>query len=95
MVGYIFDATKGGSPEELARQRAILRALAERAAMGGDSLASGAQALGAGIASKIAAGKANRMEKAGLAEAKLKRGTFKSARATALKALSALQKSLK
>lgn len=69
MVGYIFDATKGGSPEELARQRAILRALAERAAMGGDSLASGAQALGAGIASKIAAGKANRMEKAGLASA--------------------------
>ena len=69
MAAYIFDATKGGSPQELARQRAILEALAERAAMGGDSLASGAQALGAGIASKIAAGKAKRMESAGLASA--------------------------
>lgn len=69
MVGYIFDATKGGSPQELARQRAILMALAERAAQGGDSLASGAQALGAGIASRIAAGKANRMERSGMASA--------------------------
>jgi hypothetical protein len=69
VASFIFDPSKGETPQMLARQRAIIQSLARAAHGGSSDVGEGLSNLGSAIAYRIASARADRAEKAGMESA--------------------------